>query len=57
MSAAAPLVAVVRPVIHQQQNARVCDRVEQMIEQGLSFAIDPVQILEDDNQRLIEALS
>ena len=41
-------------VIDQQQNLRGADRIGQQVEQLLRRVIDPVQVLEDHHQRLIE---
>src|SRR5215470_2367675 len=57
LSPAAPLMSILRAVVHQQQNASVGNRIYQQIEQVLSLGVDPVEVLEDDHQWLIEALS
>jgi len=57
MAATAPLMAVLGAVVDQEQDAGVCDRVGEQIKQKLSFRIDPVQVLEDQDQRLVEAFA
>ena len=48
---------VLGTVVNQQQNLRGGDRIGEQIEQRLGFFIDPVQVLENYNQRLVEALA
>ena len=52
-----PAVLVLRPVVDEQQETRGGEAVDQAIEQGLSFRIDPVQILEHYKQGLNLALA
>ena len=54
---AAPFVTVLGAVVNQQQNLRGADRIGEQIEQLLGLFIDPVQVLENYNQRLVEALA
>src|SRR5216684_1828773 len=42
---------VLGPIVHQQQDLRVRDRLREEIEERLRLIVDPVQILEDHNQR------
>ena len=44
---------ILRPVVHQQQQARCPQAVDQSIEQRLGLAVDPVEILDDPEQRLL----
>src|SRR5262249_42710115 len=57
MGTAAPIVAILGPVVHQQQNTSTRYGIDQQIEHGLGLAVDPVQVLEDNYQRLIQALT
>src|SRR4030095_16451913 len=50
---AAPSVLIVWTVVHQQQQTRGPQTVDQTVEQRLCFAVDPMQILEDQEQRLL----
>ena len=43
---------VLRPVINQQQEPGGGQALDQAVQQGLGLGIDPVQILEDQQQRL-----
>ncbi len=52
-----PLVAILRTIVHQHQHARIGDAVREQIEQRLRLAVDPMQVLEDDNRRLIQAFA
>jgi hypothetical protein len=45
-------VLVLRAVIDQQQKAYGAQAVHDSVERGLGLAIDPVQVLEHDQQRL-----
>jgi hypothetical protein len=47
---------VFRAVVHQQQQARRGQALHQAVEQGLGLGVDPVQILEDQQQGLLLAL-
>ena len=49
---AAPAVLVLRPIVDQQQQAGRGQALDQAVEQGLRLGIDPVQILEHQEQRL-----
>ena len=48
---------VLGAIVHQQQDLRVRDRLREEIEERLGLIVDPVQILEDHHQRLVEALA
>src|SRR5262249_10819239 len=50
----APLMAVLGPVIHQHQEAGTGHTLTEQIEKALRLGIDPVQVLENENERLIE---
>ena len=49
---APPAVLVLGAVIDQEQEPRRRQALDQAIQQGLGFGIDPVQILKDQQQRL-----
>ena len=49
---AAPAVLVLGAVVHQEQEPGRRQALDQAIEQGLGLGINPVQILEDQQQRL-----
>ena len=49
---AAPAVLVLRAVVDQQQEPGRRQALDQAVEQGLGLGIDPVQVLEDQEQRL-----
>ncbi len=44
---AAPAVAILRAVVHEEQEAGGGQALDQAIEDGLGLGVDPVQILED----------
>ena len=48
---------VLRPIVHQEQQAGGRQALDQTIEQGLCLRINPVQILEDQQERLLLALA
>src|ERR1700691_4373027 len=52
-----PLVPILRPVVDQQQDASTGDAVRQHVEQRLRLRVDPVQVLEDHDDRLLEAFA
>jgi hypothetical protein len=54
---AAPAVLVLGAVVDQQQEASCRQAVDEAVEQGLGLGIDPVQILEDQQQWLHLALA
>src|SRR6267143_6726815 len=49
---AAPLVLVFRPVVDEEQDPRGRETLDQAVEERLGLGVDPLQILEDDAQRL-----
>ena len=54
---AAPGVLVLGPVVdHEQEQARRRQALDQAVEQRLRLAVDPVQVLEDHQERLLPAL-
>ena len=53
---AAPGVLVLRPVVHEQQQPGGRQALDEPIEQRLGLGVDPVEVLEDDQQRLHLAL-
>ena len=54
---APPAVLVLGAVIDQEQEPRRRQALDQAIQQGLCFGIDPVQVLKDQQQRLHLAFS
>src|SRR4029453_11936638 len=50
---AAPDVLVFGPVVHEQQQARRAEAVDQAVEERLGLAVDPVEILEDQEEGLL----
>ena len=55
--AVAPLVMVLGPVVDQHEDARTGDAVHEQVQKFLGLRVDPVQVLEDHHQRLLEALT
>ena len=49
-----PLMRVLGSIVYQQQNLRSPDRVGEQIEQSLGALVDPMEVLEDHDQRLVE---
>ena len=49
---AAPAVLVLRAVVDQEQQAGRGQALDQAVEQGLRLGVDPVQVFEDQQQRL-----
>jgi hypothetical protein len=49
---AAPAVLVVRAVIDDEQDARSREALDESVEQDLGLRVDPVEILEEQEQRL-----
>ena len=54
---APPAVLVLGSVVDQQQEAGCWQAVDEAVEQGLGLGIDPVQVFEDQQQRLHLALA
>src|SRR5690349_10652506 len=52
MTFAGPGTFVLRPVVDEKQDRRGREVLDQMVEKGLRLGVDPVQILEDDHERL-----
>jgi hypothetical protein len=44
-------------IVHQQQNASVYNRIDDTIEKRLGLAVDPVQVLENYYQWLVQTLA
>src|SRR6516164_6449262 len=57
MGAMAPFMPILGPVVNQQQDAGVGNRIGQQVEHGLRLRVDPMEILENDDERLLEALA
>src|SRR5436190_7600117 len=49
---ARPAVLVLGPIVDQQEEPSRWQALDQAVEQGLSLGVDPVQVLEDDEERL-----
>ena len=54
---AAPPMLVLGAIVHEQEDGRCGHAVEEAVEDGLSLAVDPVEVLEDQDQRLHPALA
>src|SRR4030095_5713549 len=52
-----PLVRVTGPIVDQEKDLRLRQLFHQCVEKDLCLAIDPVQILEDQEQGLLDALA
>ena len=52
-----PLLAIFRPIVHQQQNPGTGHTLTQGIEKSLRLTVDPMQVFKDQDQRLIETLT
>ena len=50
-------MAILRAIVHQQQNLGAGHTLTQHIEKPLRLAVDPVQVFKDQDQRLIETLA
>ena len=53
---AAPLVLILRPVVHEEQEPRRRQALDEPVEQRLGLGVDPVEVLEDHQERLDLAL-
>src|SRR5205823_6124005 len=53
----APLGAILRTVVGQQQNAGTGDTLTQGIEEALGLSVDPVQVFKDEDKGLVETLA
>ena len=51
MTLAIPGVPVIRPIVHEQQQTRRFEAVDEFVEQSLCLAVDPVKVLYDQKQR------
>src|SRR5262249_57357308 len=49
---ARPVVSVLRPIGHEQQDANWGQTLDEIVEKGLRLPVNPVQILEDQQERL-----
>jgi len=54
---APPAVAVLRAVVHEEEHAGRGQALQQAVEQRLGLGVDPVQVLEQDHERLHLALA
>ena len=52
VGAAAPGVLILRPVVHEEQQPGGRQALDQPIEQRLGLGVDPVEVFDDDQQRL-----
>ena len=50
---AAPGVLVLGTVVHEQQQPRRAQALDQAVEQGLCLAVDPMEVLEDQEEGLL----
>ena len=50
-------MAILGPVVDHHQNLRGADSVGEQLQQRLGLRVNPVQVLEDDDERLVEALA
>jgi hypothetical protein len=50
---AAPGVLVLGPVVHEQQQGGRSEALDEAVEQRLRLAVDPVEVLEDHEERLL----
>ena len=50
------MVLILRPVVHEEQQPGRRQALDQPVEQRLGLGVDPVEVLEDDQQRLHLAL-
>ena len=53
----APGVLVLGPVRHQEQEPRGSERRHEAVEEGLRLGVDPVEVLDDEEQRLLSRLA
>jgi hypothetical protein len=51
-----PAMLVLGPVVDAQENPLVGQDLDQLVEQGACLGVDPVQVLEDDEQGPVTAL-
>src|SRR5262249_39249422 len=54
---AAPSMLVLGPVVHEQKQTRRAQTLDQTVQQRLSLAVDPVQILENHQEWLLASLA
>src|SRR5262245_48258807 len=47
---------VLRPVVHEQEQPGGTETLDQAVQQRLSLAVDPVEVLEDHHERLLAGL-
>jgi len=50
-------VSVLRAVVHEQHQTRGTQTVDQAVEQGLSLVVDPVEVFDDEEERLRSGLA
>jgi len=48
---ASPAVLVLRPIVDQKQNTGRRETVDEAVKKCLGLGVDPVQVLEDEQQR------
>src|SRR5206468_1548327 len=53
----APLLPILRPVVHQEENTGTGHTLTQGVEKALRLRINPVQIFKDQDKRLVETLA
>jgi hypothetical protein len=54
---AIPLMRILGPVVDEQQEFRGTKRIREQVQQLLGLLVDPMQVLEDHHQRLIETFA
>ena len=54
---ATPAVLVLGPVVHEEQQAGRAQALDEAVEEGLSLAVDPVEILDDQEEGLLSRFS
>ena len=54
---AAPAMRVLGAVVHEEEHPGRRQALDQAVQDGLGLAVDPVEVLEDDEQRLDLALA
>ena len=43
---------ILGPIVHQKQNSRICHRVHEHVEKRLALVVQPMQVLDDQNERV-----
>src|SRR5712692_3367461 len=53
----APLVPILRAIVHQQQDTSTSTAAGEQVEQRLGLSVDPVQVFEDHDYWLFQAFA